>query len=246
MMFPARILVIVTAVAAFGAAASADGLRDGTMAFSDNAYSVALPLLQPLSDEGNPIAGCMVKMMLDRSQGRVAYDADAMASTCLAAASGQRAAQLDLAGNYRTGLILAKDEAKAFMLYQLAADQGSPVAQKVLGDFYAEGIGVTRDLIIACQWWGRAARQGGSEQAERNFGTCYLTGTGVPRSEVQALAWWLIAKSDEKADKDGLPGWVFQSEGDADRLSNSLMQRLPADQVAEAQALARAWQPKAE
>jgi TPR repeat protein len=236
----------VATVAAFGPAASADSLRDGTLAFSDNDYGTALPLLQPLSDDGNPIAGCMVKVMLDRSQGRVAYDANAMATTCLAAASGQRAAQLDLAGNYRTGLILAKDEAKAFMLYQLAADQGSPVAQKVLGDFYAEGIGVTRDLIIACQWWGRAARQGGSEQAERNYGTCYLTGTGVPHSAGRALAWWLIAKSNEKADQDGLPGWVFQSEGDADRRSNTLMQRLPADQVAEAQAIARAWRPKPE
>jgi hypothetical protein len=246
MTFPARILAILAAVAAFGATASADRLRDGTMAFSGNDYGAALPLLQPFSDDGNPIAGCMVKVMLDRSQGRVAYDADAMASTCLAAASGQRAAQLELAGNYRTGLILAKDEMKAFMLYQLAADQGAPVAQKVLGDLYAEGIGVARDLVVACQWWGRAARQGGSGPAERNYGTCYLTGTGVTRSEVQALAWWLIAKNDEDADKDGLPSWVFQSETDADRLSDALMQRLPADQVAEAQALARAWRPKAE
>ena len=246
MTFPARILIILASIAAFGATASADGLRDGTLAFSANDYGTALPLLQPLSDDGNPIAGCMVKVMRDRSQGRVAYDADAMASTCLAAASGQRAAQLELAGNYRTGLILSQDEAKAFTLYQLAADQGSPVAQKVLGDFYADGVGVQRDLVIACQWWGRAARQGGGSLAERNYGTCYLTGTGVARSEVQALAWWLIAKSNEGADRDGLPSWVYQREADADRLTDTLMQRLSADHVAEAQALARDWRPKPE
>jgi hypothetical protein len=36
---------------------------------------------------------------------------------------------------------------------------------------------------------------------------------------------------------------VFQSEADADRLTAALMERLPADQVAEAQRRARAWQP---
>jgi TPR repeat protein len=116
----------------------------------------------------------------------------------------------------------------------------------VLGDLYAEGTGVMRDLANACRWWGRAAMQGESSQAERDFGTCHLTGTGVARSEVQALAWWLIAKANEKADQDGLPSWVFQSEADADRLSDALMQRLPADQVAEARAFARAWRPQSE
>jgi len=81
---------------------------------------------------------------------------------------------------------------------------------------------------------GRAAMQGESSEAERNYGKCTLTGTGVARSEIQALTWWLIAKNNESQDQDGLPGWVFQSDADADRLSNALMQRLPADQVAEA------------
>src|SRR5581483_4430173 len=123
-----------------------------------------------------------------------------------------------------------------------AANQGSPVAQKVLGDLYAEGAGVKRDLATACAWWGRAAMQGHAA-AQRNYGSCYLSGTGVARSEMQALAWWLIAKNNENADKDGLPDWVFQSEADADRLADALLQRLPADQVAQARFLARTWRP---
>ena len=46
----------------------------------------------------------------------------------------------------RTGLILERDAAKAAQLYQRAAEQGLPVAQKVLGDLYAEGAGVKREF----------------------------------------------------------------------------------------------------
>lgn len=243
MVVPARIGAVLTLVAGFGAAASGDPLQDGADAFSKNRYVVAMRVLAPLADAGDPAAGCMVKVMLDRSEGRVAYDADGMASTCLDAAVGKAAAELELAGDYRTGLIVEKDWAKAAQLYRHAADQGTAVAQKVLGDLYAEGIGVERDLAAACTWWGRAAMQGGSSEAQRDFGGCYLTGTGVARSETQALAWWLIAKDHETADKDGLPAWMFQSEAEADRLSAALLKRLPADQVAEARAFARAWRP---
>jgi TPR repeat protein len=185
----------------------------------------------------------MVTVMQDRARGRVAYDADGMEATCIAAASGEAAAAFALAGNYRTGLILARDAAKAAALYQRAADQGLAVAQKVLGDLTAEGLGVKRDFATACRWWGRAAMQGESSAAARNFGKCHLTGTGVPRSEVDALTWWLIAKRLARANDADLPDWVYQSEADADRLSDALMQRLPPDRVAEARARALRWAP---
>jgi TPR repeat protein len=120
-----------------------------------------------------------------------------------------------------------------------------PIAQKVLGDLYAQGVGVKPDLASACRWWGRAAMQGQGE-AQRNVGNCYLSGTGVPRSETQALGWLLLAKSNESKDTDGLPSWVFQRDADADRLADALMRRMPPDQVTEAQAFARSWRPKPE
>jgi TPR repeat protein len=241
-----RVGAVVTLGACLVSAASADSLQDGAAAFASKDTATALRLLEPLADAGDPVAGCMVTIMRDRAHGRVAYDADAMSTTCIDAAAGKASAELDLAGNYRSGLIVEHNVAKAVMLYRRAADQGLPVAQKVLGDLYAEGIGVPRDFATACGWWGRAAMQAPNSEAQRNYGTCYLTGAGVPRSETQALAWWLIAKSNENDDKRGLPSWVFQSEADADRAADALMQRLPADQVAEAQALAHAWQPKPE
>ncbi|MDQ7248669.1 tetratricopeptide repeat protein [Dongia sedimenti] len=223
--------------------AYADALQDGTAAFANKDSATALRLLAPLADAGDPIAFCMVTVLQDRAHGRVAYDADGMAATCIAAARGETASAFALAGNYRTGLILERDAAKAASLTRRAAEQGLPVAQKVLGDLYAEGAGVPRDFATACRWWGRAALQGESSEAARNFGKCHLTGTGVPPSETEALTWWLIAKKNARRDQDGLPGWVFQSEADADRLTAALMERLPADEVAEAQRRARLWQP---
>src|SRR6201999_2973082 len=203
----------------------------GSAAFARKDYPAALKLLAPLADAGDPIAGCMVKVMRDRMLGCIAYDADAMTMTCPAAAAGKPWALLGLAGNYRTGLILEQDAAKAATLYRRAADQGSPIAQQVLGDLYAKGEGVARDLATACRWWGRAALQGGYSEAQRDFGNCYLSGIGVPWSEMQALAWWMIARHNEAQNTDGLPSWVYQRDADADRSADALMQRLPKDEV---------------
>lgn len=238
-----RFGVVLALLVAVGSTAQGDALQDGAAAFANRDSATALRLLAPLAATGDPIAFCMVTVLEDRARGRVAYDADAMAATCSAAAGGDAAAEFALAGNYRTGLILTRDAAKAATLTARAAEQGLPVAQKVLGDLYAEGAGVPRDFATACRWWGRAALQGESSEAARNFGKCHLTGTGVPPSEIEALTWWLIAKRNARQDTDGLPGWVFQSEADADRLTAALMERLPADEVAEAQRRARAWQP---
>jgi TPR repeat protein len=238
-------LALLLGACSGAAAAQGDSLQDGADAFARKDYPNATRLLSPLARQGDPVAGCMVTIMQDEAHGRVAYDAAGMSATCIAAAHGMPAAELDLAGNYRTGLILGQDDAKAAALHRRAADHGQPVAQKVLGDLYAEGAGVKRDFATACRWWGRAAMQGQSA-AQRRYGTCYLTGTGMARDEMQALVWWLIAKDNESEDRDGLPAWMFQNEAEADRATQALMQRLPADQVAEAEARARAWRPKPE
>jgi len=250
MILPARIGVTLALAAGLALTArlgaSADPLRDGTAAFANKDYAAAMPLLAPLADQGDPRAGCMVTVMRDKARGGVAYDIDDMAATCIAAAVGTASAELGLAGHYRTGLIVEKDPVKAAKLYRLAADQGLPIAQKVLGDLYASGAGVTADLAAACHWWGRAAMQGGSSEAQRDFGNCYLAGDGVPRSEMRALAWWLVARDNEDKNTDGLPDWVFQREAEADRSAEALLRRLPADQAAEAKAFARAWRPAPE
>jgi TPR repeat protein len=242
----ARIGIIIVLAGCPAAIARAEPLRDGTAAFAKGDTATALRLLAPLAAAGDPAAECMMTVMRDKAGDRIAYDAAAMSATCIGVARGEADAELDLAGDYRTGLILARDVGKAAALYRLAADQGSAVAQKVLGDLYAEGLGVQRDFASACRWWGRAAMQGESSEAERDYGGCYLTGTGVARSESRALAWWLIARANEQDDRKSLPSWVFQGEADADRAADALRRRLSADEVAAAQAFADAWRPKPE
>src|SRR5690348_10902836 len=80
---------IVLLLACLPAAARADALGDGTDAFARKDYASAMRLLVPLLQErADPVAGCMVTVMLDQARGRVAYDAEGMAATCIAAAQG--------------------------------------------------------------------------------------------------------------------------------------------------------------
>ena len=80
------------------------------------------------------------------------------------------------------------------------------------------------------RWWRLAAEQGDAE-AQHNLGVSYAKGRGVPQDDVQAHMWFNLAASRlttelrEKA--------VY----DRDRAEG----RMTADQLAEAQRLARDW-----
>jgi hypothetical protein len=50
--------------------------------------------------------------------------------------------------------------AEALRWYKSAAEQGSTPAQFRIGHFYAEGLGVPRDLAVARNWMNRAAAGG--------------------------------------------------------------------------------------
>ena len=60
---------------------------------------------------------------------------------------------------------MADDDAEAFRLYKLAADQGFTDAEHNLGAAYANGSGVARDDAEAIRWLKRAAAKG-SEPAK--------------------------------------------------------------------------------
>ena len=63
--------------------------------------------------------------------------------------------------HYNLGLLLklANQEAEAAQEFYAAALAGMPKAQYFLGSAHASGRGVERDLIVAVQWWFRAAEQ---------------------------------------------------------------------------------------
>ena len=74
--------------------------------------------------------------------------------------------------------------------YRKAADQGDAKAQFNLGNCYANGNGVQKDLTQAVFWYRKAADQGYVE-AQYNLGQCYRIGYGVQKDAhivIDALA----------------------------------------------------------
>lgn len=81
-----------------------------------------------------------------------------------------------------------KSYASAAQCFTQAAKLGHPVAQYVLGVYYASGIGVTKNEHVAFQLYLEAARHGNTA-AQRQTGECYLTGQGVAADLETGLAW---------------------------------------------------------
>lgn len=68
------------------------------------------------------------------------------------------------------------------------ANQGSDHAQFYLAKRYQKGIGVTKDLKKALEWYTRAANQNVTP-AQLNLGIMYARGEGVAVNEQQARYW---------------------------------------------------------
>ena len=65
------------------------------------------------------------------------------------------------------------------------AEQGSPLAQYLLGAFYQLGEAIPQDYAEAANWYGRAADQG-LAVAQFALGAMYARGEGVPEDVVRA------------------------------------------------------------
>lgn len=69
------------------------------------------------------------------------------------------------------------------------AEQGYPLAECQVGYFYAEGLGVERDLDRALLWTRRAAEHG-DRDGQFNLGCFYEEGTVLARDMEQAALWY--------------------------------------------------------
>ena len=114
-----------------------------------------------------------------------------------------------------------------------AAEQGNANAQTGLGVMYASGEGVPQDYQEAVKWYRLAAEQG-QASAQANLGAMYYNGKGVPQDYVQAHKWINLAASRTTPEK----------AGDYRSARDEVAEKMTASQVAEAQRLAREWQPK--
>jgi TPR repeat protein len=119
------------------------------------------------------------------------------------------------------------DFATALRELKPLAEQGSHIAQTLMGVMHMNGQGFPKDhenAKIAVEWYTLAAEQG-DDIAQEKLALAYYTGRGVIQDNVYAHMWWNIAASN----------------GDTDAVNNRdilVKQMTPAD-ISTAQNLAR-------
>ena len=111
------------------------------------------------------------------------------------------------------------------------ADQGDADAQFSLGVMYADGEGVPEDDTEAVRWFRLAADQGDT-QAQYSLALMYGNGRGVTQDDVQAHMWFNLVASRAAGRAREM------AVEDRDLVAG----RMTADQLADAQRLAREWE----
>ena len=150
------------------------------------------------------------------------------------AEQGNPDAQFSVGVMYDTGEGVPQDYQEAVRWFHMAAEQGHASAQYNLGLLYASGVaGVRQDYQEAVKWYRLAAEQGHAS-AQYYLGRRYTKGEGVPQDYIQAHKWVNLAAS-----RATLGGEVLYRSG-----RDELAELMTASQIAEAQRLAREWQPK--
>ena len=119
----------------------------------------------------------------------------------------------------------------ALRIFRQLANQGNANAQNLLGIIYENGRGIPRSYLEAAKWYRKAADQGDAN-AQYNLGVMYGTGQSVPQDFVLAHMWFNLAAK----------------QGDSTARANRdiVAKRMTVEQIAEAQRLAREWNPKGE
>jgi TPR repeat protein len=95
---------------------------------------------------------------------------------------------------------------------------------------YARGNGVPQSYAKAMKWYRLSADQGRAS-AQSAVGWMYFNGWSVPQDYVRAHMWLSLA--------------VAQGDQDAAGNRDYVVQRMTPAQIAEAEKLAREWEPKA-
>ena len=140
--------------------------------------------------------------------------------------AGDAQAQNRAAQMYEFGYGTERNYAKAFELYQKAADQSLVSAQHNLGRCYNFGTGVDQDFVEAERWYRIAAKQGHTE-AMFYLGTLYSNGYGQDTShtsDIIAYAW--------------MHNSAALGNGTAASIESRLLMKLQDSEIAEAKSLA--------
>jgi localization factor PodJL len=145
-----------------------------------------------------------------------------------AALKGFAPAQYRLAGLYERGLGVPSDFVRAREWYKRAAEQGHVKAMHNLAVFAARGRGGLIDYAEAARWFGEAAERG-LRDSQFNRAIFYESGLGVRQDPVQAYKWFSLAARN--------------GDRDAERRRDTVAEKIDAQRLAQAQALAQGWTP---
>lgn len=72
-------------------------------------------------------------------------------------------AEFELGEGFRTGELFVKDDTQAFHWYSEAAEQGHLAAQTNVAVFFAQGVGVPKDYVMAYKWFSVSSQRGMSQ-----------------------------------------------------------------------------------
>ena len=99
-----------------------------------------------------------------------------------------------------TGRGVPKDETEAGKWFALAAEQGQPVAQFMLGQWYRDGRGgIAQNYVTAYKWFTLAVKDGANQVDGRNFLTTKMTPEEVAEAKRQAEEWTANRAAAQKA-----------------------------------------------
>ena len=145
-----------------------------------------------------------------------------------AAEEGDAKAQYEIGVAYLRGEGTVPDLGLAYKWVEKSAMQGYAEAQFELGDMHQGGRGALQSLPLALKWYEQAAHQDHAE-AQYRLGYMYRTGQGVTMDKSKAYVWFAIAAA--------------QGHDRARDARANLQPALTAEQLQEAERLAKAWRP---
>jgi TPR repeat protein len=212
--------------------AIADPSGDCTAAYDQQEYAKAIELCRPLAEQGEPKPQAVLGLMYMRGQGVEHDDLEAADWFRKAAEQGDGTGEAWLGFSYFVGFGgVPEDLAEAMRWYRKAAKQGNATGEEGLGTMFAGGMIVQHDDEQAAMWFRKAAQQGDAA-AQHDLGAAYEYGHGVPRDYVLAYMWQSLASAPKVN-----VGLVAKSALDG------LAKQMTLDQIAEAQKMAREWNP---
>src|SRR5262249_4956401 len=130
-----------------------ESLRAAVQAYRSGELETAESLLRPLAASDATAEAWLGAVLLDRSKNQ-----EALRALQHSADAGSSEGQHRLAIVFAEGLAgTPRNDAKAFELFEKAANAGHQRAEVNLGIFYMRGQGVARDLVQARAWLEKAA-----------------------------------------------------------------------------------------